>query len=218
MTFDLSKSFEYENGFYLTAPVNRISKFATHLELFHRVANLSGDIVECGVFKGTSLSRWIKFRSLFGNPFSKRIIAFDTFGDFPETAYQPDKARRELFIRQAGSQSITRDDLIDTLSQLNLYENLDLVAGDILETVPAYVRDNPQLKLSLLHIDVDLYEPTRVALETFYPHVVRGGIIIFDDYGAFAGANKAIDDFFSATDVRIQKLTYSHAISYLVKP
>ena len=70
---DFSKAFEYENGFYLTAPVDRISKFATHLELFRRVSGLAGDIVECGVFKGASLSRLIKFRALFENPFSKTI-------------------------------------------------------------------------------------------------------------------------------------------------
>ncbi|WP_035497030.1 TylF/MycF/NovP-related O-methyltransferase [Citrifermentans bremense] len=217
MGYDLAKNFEYENGFYLTAPVNRISKFATHLELFRQVAHLSGDIVECGVFKGTSLSRWIKFRSLFGNSFSKKIIAFDTFGEFPETSFEQDKKKREQFIQEAGNQSIGKEELVETLTKLRLYENIDLVAGDILETVPAYTNANPHLKLSLLHIDVDIYEPTRVALETFFPHVVRGGIIIFDDYGAFAGANKAIDDFFAGSDVRILKLPYSHAISYMVK-
>ncbi len=84
MKIDFDKQFDYENGFYLTAPVNRISKFATHLELFRKVSALAGDIVECGIFKGASLSRFIKFRALFENAFSKKIIGFDTFADFPE--------------------------------------------------------------------------------------------------------------------------------------
>lgn len=217
MMFDPSKSFDYENGFYLTAPVNRISKFATHLEFFNRVSGLAGDILECGVFKGVSLSRWIKFRSLYGNAFSKKIIGFDTFGEFPETSFEPDQKKREMFIQEAGSQSISVEELTDILTRLNLFQNLEFVKGDILRTAPEYATKNPHLKLSLLHIDVDLYEPTKVALETFYPHVVRGGIVVLDDYGAFAGANKAIDEFFAGTQVKVQKLPYSHAISYVVK-
>ena len=76
-----SQHFEYENGFYLTASVDRFSKFVTHLDLFRRISGLAGEIVECGVFKGASLCRWIKFRALLENPSSRRIIAFDTFDD-----------------------------------------------------------------------------------------------------------------------------------------
>ncbi|MCP4213850.1 MAG: dTDP-6-deoxy-L-hexose 3-O-methyltransferase [bacterium] len=218
MKFDLEKHFDYENAFYLTAPVNRISKFATHLELFRRVSGLAGDIVECGVFKGVSLSRFIKFRSLFENDYSKKIIAFDTFGEFPEAGYEADKRKRELFIEETGGgKSLSRQELIHVLEKLNLYRNIHLVEGDILETLPAYGKENPHLKISLLHIDVDLYEATKVCLEELFPLVVRGGIVILDDYGAFAGANKAIDDYFEDREVRIQKLPYSHAISFVEK-
>jgi hypothetical protein len=81
-----------------------------------------------------------------------------------------------------------------------------------------YVAAHPQLKISLLHVDVDLYEATKAALDAFYPAVVRGGIIILDDYGAFPGANKAIDEYFSGTDIRVQTLPYSNAISFVEKP
>ena len=212
---DFCKAFEYENSFYLTAPVDRISKFATHLELFRRVSGLAGDIVECGVFKGASLSRLIKFRALFENPFSKKIIAFDTFGEFPEARYEPDVKKRELFIKEAGSRSIGKDRLISILQRLNLYQNIELIEGNILDTVPRYKSENPHLKISLLHIDVDLYDPTKVCLEQLYPLVVKGGIVILDDYGAFAGANKAIDDFFAGKKLQIQKLPYSKAISFV---
>ena len=212
---DFDRMFEYENGFYLTSSVDRISKFATHLELYRKVSGLAGDIVECGVFKGASLSRFIKFRSLLENPFSKKIVAFDTFGEFPEATYGPDVKKRELFVKEAGSVSIDRESLIGILEKLNLNQNVELVKGDILETVPRYVADNPHLKISLLHIDVDLYEPTKVCLERLCPLVVEGGIVILDDFGAFAGANKAIDEYFADQDIEIRKLPYSMAISYV---
>jgi len=216
MDLDFSKQIEYENSFYLTTDINRISKFATHLELFQRVMGIAGEIVECGVFKGVSLSRLIKFRSLFGNCFSKKIIAFDVFDEFPEAQYKPDKAQREAFINEAGNRSIEIKELIAILTRLKLYHNIELIKGDILKTVPTYIEAHPALKISLLHIDVDLYEATRVCLEMFYPLMVRGGIVILDDYGAFPGANKAIDDFFqNRREIKIQKLAYSSAISFV---
>jgi hypothetical protein len=215
MDIDFDKSFEYENKYYLTSAIDRVSKFATHLELFRKVSGLAGDIIECGVFKGASLSRFVKFRSLFENIFSKKIIAFDTFGKFPESQNVLDKEKRDAFIREAGENSISKEQLLSILEKLNLNHNVELIEGDIIETVPEYKSKNPHLKISLLHVDVDLYEPTKVCLEVFYPLMVRGGIVILDDYGAFAGANKAIEETFSKKKTRIQKLPYSKAISFV---
>ena len=83
---DFEDHFHYENNFYITAPINRFSKFITHLDLFRRISNIRGEIVECGVFKGNSLMRWIKFRSLLENSFSRKIYGFDTFGKFPDAS------------------------------------------------------------------------------------------------------------------------------------
>lgn len=212
---DFAKQFDYENSFYLTAPINRISKFATHLDLFRRVSNIAGDIVECGVFKGVSLSRFIKFRALFENIYSKKIIAFDTFGEFPKARYEKDVEKRAQFIREAGSKSMGKDELISVFKKLDLYQNIELVEGDVLKTVTEYKSMNPHLKISLLHIDVDLHEATAVCLKELYPSVSKGGIVILDDYGAFAGANKAIDGFFKDKRIKIKKLPYSNAISFV---
>ena len=81
---DFNKSFEYENNFYLSCDITRISKILAHYELFKLSQNIPGEIVECGVFKGSSLARFAAFRDIFGNQFSKKIIAFNTFGKFPQ--------------------------------------------------------------------------------------------------------------------------------------
>lgn len=49
---DFSESRNYENIFYLTCNTQLISKFVAHLELYKKVMNLAGEIVECGVFPG----------------------------------------------------------------------------------------------------------------------------------------------------------------------
>lgn len=215
--YDIERCFEYENGFYATAHPSRFSKFVTHLELFKQTSQIRGEILELGVFKGNSFFRWVKFRDLLENTHSRKVIGFDSFAKFPEAAFEGDKLKREAFISETkGGESISIEEMTALLIKQQLYTNIDLVKGDILQTLPAYLDKNPHLKISLLHIDVDLYEPTKLALELLYPRVTNGGIVLLDDYGAFAGANKAVDDYFNG-DVCVKKLPFSHAISYILK-
>ena len=214
---DFDKVFEYENGFYLSCDITRISKILAHYEVFKMVLNMPGAIVECGVFKGASLARFAMFRNLFGNPFSKKIIAFDTFGMFPETSFDPDKAIRERFIKEAGGQSISVDQMMQVLRHKQCDRFMELVSGDICETVPKYVQDNPQLKISLLNLDTDIYEPAVTILEHLYPRLEKGAVLILDDYGTFPGETKAIDDYFKEKNVTIQKFPFCMTPCYIVK-
>lgn len=215
--YDITRKFEYENGFYATADPTRFSKFITHLEFFRQTANVRGEIVEFGIFKGNSFFRWIKFRDLLEQTGSRKVIGFDIFGDFPEAEFEGDKEKRDAFVAETnGGKSISLEEINELLAAQGLNKNVDIIKGDILVTLDDYLEKNPHLKISLLHIDVDLYEPTKHILEKLYDRVTKGGIIIFDDYGAFAGTNKAVDDFFS-DNKEIRKLPYSNAISYIVK-
>lgn len=215
--YDIDRKFEYENGFYATADPSRFSKILTHLEFFKQTSNVRGEIVEIGIFKGNSFFRWIKFRDLLEQTNSRKIIGFDIFGDFPEAKFEGDKHNRDAFVAETnGGESISLEEINELLNQQGLNKNVDIVEGDILVTLDIYLDKNPHLKISLLHIDVDLYEPTKHILEKLFDKVTKGGIIIFDDYGAFAGTNKAVDDFFR-NNVEIKKLPFSHAISYIVK-
>ena len=110
---EVEKAFEYENNFYLSCTINRISKVLAHYELFKMVSHVPGAIVECGVFKGASLIRFASFRNLFGSPFSKKIIGFDTFDEFPKSNYEDDIKFRNKFVDAAGSSSIAKNQLIE---------------------------------------------------------------------------------------------------------
>ena len=198
--YDLEKCFEYENGFYATADPSRFSKFVSHLEFFKRTSNIRGEILEFGIFKGNSFFRWIKFRDLLEQTSSRKIIGFDIFGDFPEANFEEDKLKRDAFVKETnGGKSITYDEITELLKKQNLQKNVEIIKGDILQTLDNYLSDNPHLKISLLHIDVDLYEPTFQSLEFFYPRLVNGGVIVCDDYNynEFDGAKKAWDTYFA---------------------
>ena len=90
------------------------------------------------------------------------------------------------------------------------FKRAELVRGDCRLTVPKYVTENPGLRISLLHLDLDLYEPTLVALKYLYPLVVPGGVVIFDEYGmvGFPGETKAIDEYFHGEHIVIEKFPF----------
>src|SRR2546429_267719 len=99
---DFSRSWEFENNYYLTCDASRIGKALAHYELFKRTAACHGAIVECGVFKGASLARFAAFRDLLAP--AKQIVGFDIFGAFPDTGSDPGKQELDAFTREAGSE------------------------------------------------------------------------------------------------------------------
>jgi hypothetical protein len=214
---DFEKAFEYENNFYLSCDNTRISKILVHYELYKITHDIPGQIIECGVFKGASLSRFATFRDLFGNPLSKKIIGFDVFSEFPETKFSQDVEGRKKFIDTAGEKGISKQQLIEVLKHKGIDKLIELVEGDITKTLPAYVDSHPDLKISLLNLDTDIYEPAVTILECLYPRISKGGVLIVDDYGVFPGETKAVNDYFTNKDVEIRRFPFRMTPSYIIK-
>jgi len=212
---DFKKSFEYENNFYLSSDQSRIHKIIIHYQLYEKIKHLNGSIIECGVFKGISSIRFAAFRDFFNNS-SNKLILFDIFGKFPEADYSKDVKNRNNFIKDAGLHGISKNQLNKILKNKKI-KNFELIQGDITKTVKTYAEKHPRLKISLLHIDVDLYGPTKTILENFYPHVVKGGIIILDDYNVFPGETKAVNEFFKNQKINIQKFKNRKTPYYIIK-
>jgi hypothetical protein len=217
--FDFGKQFEYENGFYLTSVSSRIAKSIVHYELYKKIIGLPGEVVECGVFKGTSLIRFATYREILESQFSRRIIGFDAFGKFPNNvSLETDREFIKSFETDAGD-GIPKDDL-ENILEYKKFQNIFLVKGLIPDSFPEYFDKKPAMQIALLHIDVDVYEATKACLESLYERVVRGGIIVFDDYGQVDGATKAINEFIKAIgkdNKVIQKLPYNYIPAYMVK-
>ena len=213
---DFNKAFEYENNFYLSCDKSRISKLIAQYELHKRIINVPGEIVECGVFKGASFLRLALFQSLFSVEFSKKVIGFDTFGKFPESDLPQDVENIEGFFSRAGDQSISREQLMGVLKNNNIDQYCELVEGDIIDTVPAYVDSHPGLKISLLNLDCDFYKASRRVLEHLYPRLENNGILILDNYKDFAGETMAVDEYFKG-QAKIHRFPYSDVPYFIVK-
>lgn len=105
---------------------------------------------------------------------------------------------------------------MNVLNKKGLNDNIELIEGDINNTVPEYLTEHPELRISLLHVDVDRYEPTVTIMDSLLPKVVDGGIIIFDDYGDFDGETTAIEESISDCQ-KLHPMPYGIRGAYLVK-
>jgi hypothetical protein len=217
--FDFRKPFEYENGFYLTSASSRIAKSIAHYELYKNIVGLPGEVIECGVFKGTSLIRFATYREMLESQFSRKIIGFDAFGKFPDNvSLETDKEFIKSFEADAGN-GISKDEL-ENILEYKKFQNIFLVKGFIPDSIQEYFNKKPSTQIALLHIDVDVYEATKACLDYLYERVVKGGIIVFDDYGQVEGATKAINEFiksFGKNDSLIKKMPYNYIPAYMVK-
>ena len=211
---NLQKSFDYENSFYLSCDNSRIGKILTHYELLKLSSNIPGCVIECGVFKGISLIRLATFLKLLKS--NKKIIAFDAFGKHPTTKISSDHKRRKILLSE-GKEGISEKQLTGILKRKGLEKNIKLIKGDITETVPKYLKSNPKLKISLLNLDVDFYEPSMSILKNFYPRLSKGGILMLDDYGIWDGETMAADEYFAGKKIKIKKSPFSQTPSYIIK-
>ena len=98
------------------------------------------------------------------------------------------------------------------------FENFKLIKGNVFDTLPNYLEKHPETRLSFLHLDMDVKEPTDFALELLYERVVPGGLIVFDDYNAVAGETLSVDEFVSKHRLKVEKLSFYNLPSFIRKP
>lgn len=209
MDFDRERRWDYENGFYLTSGIERMGKLLAHYELYTSITALPGEVIELGVYKAASLVRWASFRNICESESSRKVVGFDAFGAFPREGVESDSDQHFIeSFEGAGGPGLARHEVEAYLEQKNL-RNIELVEGDVTVTVPEWIASRPATRIALLHLDMDVYEPTRFALEHLADRVVPGGLIVVDDFGAVEGATRAVEEWVSATGKRVESTSFN---------
>jgi hypothetical protein len=209
---------------YVTWPW--LARFLNLYELYKLIRPVKGAIVEGGVFWGFSFMSFIRLRAMFEPRRDDRIVyGFDSFEGFPGTAEQD---RMESGDRppdghlNAGRRAMEEIEAVMNLDPLALKPDSPwrdrLIAGDATETMPRFLADNQHLIVSLLFLDFDIYEPTKVALETFVPRMPRGAIIAFDELNSpdWPGETLAADHGVGLSRLKLRRLEPYIGISYAV--
>ncbi len=170
-----------------------LDRYLYFLDRLESVRDIEGDIVECGVSIGhgallfTLMSEYLgKMRDYWG---------FDSFEGFPDPTDKDETTPITGRGFWASPPEVVLKVLRDgRIPEDVIRERIHLVKGWFQDTLPRY-----QGTIALLHLDCDLYESYKLALETLYDKVAPGGIVLFDEYGdrRWPGATKAIDEFFA---------------------
>jgi len=211
---------DHYNGLLLSSDTDRVRKLLVRYELFKRAMKVPGDIIEFGVFKGVGLMYWLKMLSIYQQAAQRKVVGFDTFGAFADSLLDYERESAGDFVSEAQFTGTNPEDLLDIADAMGEKERLELVVGDVIETAPKFVASNPGARVSLLHLDLDTYNGTKVALEAFYDIVTPGGLIVLDEYGKRGwGESDAVDEFVAGKGVEIEAVNSSfQPTAVIVKP
>lgn len=179
--------------------------------------SVPGDFVECGVWRGGSVMAMAGELQRLGVD-DRRIWLYDTF----EGMTAPTEADVEAVTGISATTMLQgtpvgdgnnvwcvagRSDVEANVRSTGYpADSLVFVEGDVAQTLQQQVPD----RISLLRLDTDWYESTRVGLEVLYPRLSIGGVCILDDYGHWQGARRAVDEYFEA----LGKRPYMHPIDF----
>jgi hypothetical protein len=200
-----------------------LKRFLAMYEVFKTAIPVKGSVVECGVFRGFGLMTWAKLSAMLEpENLTRRVYGFDTFQGFPSIATedqstftdsQPGDLCADSYQElQQLVQEYDRDRFLGHISKV------ELVRGDMAKTIPEFMTTHPHLVVSLLFLDADMFEPTKVALEHFLPRMPKGAVIAFDELdnpiwpGETLGAIEAI----GMNKLRLRRLDWDPYIAFAV--
>lgn len=193
-------------------------------ELYQKILDVHGIVMEFGVRWGKNLALFENFRGLY-EPFNhnRKIIGFDTFAGFPSVN---SKDGNDDIIK-AGSFNVT-DEYDEYLDQVLSYheqespiahlKKYELIKGDASEQILKYLDHHPETIVALAYFDFDIYEPTFACLKAIRSRITRGSVIGFDELNVsrYPGETIALSEVFGLNRYKIHHSIYSPTQSYIV--
>ncbi len=216
---------ELVDHFPLFIKREQLSYYIAKIELIKKIIGIKGSVIECGVFKGSSLLLMAKLFSIY-EPYGihRKIVGFDTFTGFPSSSdidkkNQKDKKKyRKNYLGNVNLKNIENSIKLFNKNRPNGHiTKIDLVKGDATKTIPKFMDENSHTLISLLYLDFDLYEPTKIALKYFLPRMSKGSIIAFDQLNQrrWKGETVALIKTLNLNKYKLKQFSFEPNISYI---
>jgi Macrocin-O-methyltransferase (TylF) len=203
-------------------PRHTLSRILYYSMLYERIVNIPGVICEFGVQWGTTMALLSNLRGMF-EPYNhtRRIVGFDTFEGF-------------LKMHEADGQAASRGDYSvspgyekqlseilsahEALSPIPHIKKHELVKGDVCQTLPKWLDDNPQAIISMAILDMDLYEPTKFVLERIGERLTKGSLLVFDELNCipFPGETVALREAIGLKNLNLRRYEHQSHCAYAV--
>ena len=210
----------YHSAVYLKRQV--LSRLLYQDHLYRQILDVHGVILEFGVHWGATLATMCNLRGMY-EPYnhSRRIVGFDTFsgftgvaaadggfssdGDYATSAGYEDELAEVLSIHESFS----------PVAQITKHE---LVKGDVNATLDPWLEANPHAIVAMAVFDMDIYQPTRAALEKVLPRLTKGSLLVFDELSCphFPGETQAVMEVLGLNDLRLQRFPHQPYCAFAV--
>lgn len=201
----------------------RMTRLLALYEIFKLTIPIKGSIIECGVNEGFGVACWNHFSSILEpNNLMRRVYGFDTFEGFASVGKKDIgkgyRAKKGELLANSHDELQKLFSLHDDNRFLGHVPKTTLIKGDITKTAPSFIKEHPHLVVSLLFLDLDIYKPTKVAIETFLPRMPKGAIIAFDelDNPIWPGETLAVLDTIGIRSLAIRRLEFDPYIGFAV--
>lgn len=204
-----------------------LARFLFRSEIYKRILNIPGVIFECGVFYGCSLATWLHLGEIYEPVnYNRRVFGFDTFSGFPnicEKDMPKDPKHPDLYKAGTYDASTAENNiyelfsLLDKTRKLSQIPRMRIIKGDVRNTVREVLENDKSIIISLLYLDLDLYEPNKAVIETCLPRMPKGSIICFDELGYedWPGETHALLDTLNLNKTSIERCYYVPQISFI---
>ena len=185
----------------------RLMRFVSRYEMFKRVINVPGDIVVCGLYEGFDFFSFMKLHAeVEPRNRYRKLTGFDTFTGYTEfTEHDHDLPDVDKDITTGGccaDWEEFKEALTTAGEQLgDACPVTEIRIGDVAVEGPQYIADNPDTIVALLYLDMNIYEPTKAALECFVPRMQAGAVLVVDNLCAvhWPGATRAAREVLGRT-------------------
>jgi hypothetical protein len=206
---------------YLTRSSLSQILFMSHL--YSRITAVHGVIMEFGNRWGRNLALFSSLRNVLEpHNYGRTIVGFDTFEGFTAISSEDGTAAAKLGALSVarGYQSYLNEvlEIHERLSPRSHLRRFETVKGDVEKTVPTYLQSHPETVIALAYFDMDLYRPTKAALQAIWPYLAKGSVIGFDELclREFPGETVALREVLDMTKHAVVRSPYSGHQSYIV--
>lgn len=204
--------------------INRmnLSRILFMSELYQKILDVHGIVVEFGVRWGQNMALYQNFRGIY-EPYNynRKIVGFDTFEGFPSVDQKDGEkvAVGDYKVSENYEQYLEKVlHYHESESPISHKRKFELVKGDATKTFEQYLIDHPETIVSLAYFDFDIYKPTKICLELLLKRVTKGSIIAFDELNCpeFPGETIAVMETIGLSKYAIKRSHLNPLISYLV--
>jgi hypothetical protein len=183
---------------------NNSAKLFAEYALYKKVSHLKGTVIKCGVETEEGFTKVSMFQNVVAKHSTQKVVAFEKL---PKSFEHTSLVTRDgSLLYQTKKTAVNQQKMQDKLLEKGL-RPVEFIPGNVGDSIPDYLVENPECKITYLSINLDNYHASISVLDFFYPRLVLGGVLIIDNYSKKTDDYNAVKDYFRHDPVEINSFS-----------